>query len=253
VLRAILAPNPSPLTLDGTRTYLIGRAPLVVVDPGPADPSHLEAVGAAAGAGAAAAILVTHDHPDHGAAADALGEVLRAPVLMAARGSLRDGQVVQTDAGEVVAVATPGHTPDHMALYWPREAAIFCGDLMMGGQDTALVAAPEGELGAYLASLERIRRLRPAVIHPAHGPSFERPAEALDRYVRHRTFRLEQVLSAIAAGAGDDDALLRAVYGPDLDPALQGPATAAIGAYLEHLATEGRVVRRERGWEAARS
>jgi glyoxylase-like metal-dependent hydrolase (beta-lactamase superfamily II) len=253
MLRAVLAPNASALTLEGTRTYLVGRDRVVIIDPGSDDPAHLGAIARELEAGVATAIVVTHGHPDHEAGADTLAERCGAPVRMARRGTLRDGDRLDTDAGMLAAVATPGHTTDHFALHWPDEGAVFCGDLMMGGQQTALVAAPEGRLGAYLASLERIRGLRPDVIHPAHGPSFEQPDEAVETYLAHRRHRLNQVLSAVREGASGYDAILHAVYGDELDPTLERAAMRAVKAYLEHLQATGGVRRRGRGWEAVAS
>ena len=249
MLRTVLAPNASPLTLDGTRTYIVGRERVAILDPGSDDPGHLDAVAAAVGDGVVTSILVTHQHPDHVAGSSALGERFDAPVRSLRARTLRDGQRIETDAGELVALATPGHTTDHVAFHWPAEDAVFCGDLMMGGHDTALVAPPEGRLGPYLASLARIRALAPSVIHPAHGPSFENPGQAMDRYFRHRALRQEQVLRALVGGIGDYDGLLDAVYGPDLDPELRRPAMAALKAYLEHLQGLGKVRRKGRGWE----
>jgi glyoxylase-like metal-dependent hydrolase (beta-lactamase superfamily II) len=251
VLRTVLAPNPSPLTIDGTRTHLVGRARVVVVDPGSDDPAHLDALAEAVGDATAVAIVVTHAHPDHEAGADELAERLGAPVRMARRRSLKEGDQIDTDAGALTALATPGHTRDHMALHWTAESAIFCGDLMMGGYDTALVAPPEGRLGPYLASLQRVRDLAPRIIHPAHGPSFENPNDAVDRYLRHRQLRLDQVHRAVHGDAHGYDELLAAVYGDELDPELKGAATAALKAYLEHLQGLGRIRRRGRGWEVA--
>jgi glyoxylase-like metal-dependent hydrolase (beta-lactamase superfamily II) len=250
VLRTVVAPNAAPLTLDGTRTRLVGEDRVVVIDPGSADSSHLAAIIGLVAGRTVTAVVVTHDHPDHAAGADDLADRCRSSVRMASRGTLRDGDPLESDAGALVAVATPGHTADHMALHWPAEAAVFCGDLMLGGHDTALIAPPEGRLGPYLASLDRIRRLRPRVIHPAHGPSFDDPDAALDRYFRHRRLRLDQLRNALRAGATGYDDLLRAVYGDGLQPELERAATAALKAYLEHLQGLGQARRRGRGWEA---
>lgn len=249
MLRSILAPNASPLTLDGTRTYIVGDRRPAIIDPGPSDTSHLDAIVDTLADGVPVAILVTHAHPDHIDGAGALAERLDAPVRRLGNGSLRDGAAVETDAGRLVAVATPGHTTDHAAFHWPEASGVFCGDLMMGGHDTALVAPPEGRLGPYLVSLERVRALRPRVIHPSHGPDFEEPDTALDRYVEHRRARLDQVLEAVWSGAHDYDTLRRQVYGDGLEPGLERAATAALKAYLEHLQGLGKVRRLRRGWD----
>ncbi len=249
MLRTVLAPNASPLTLDGTRTYIVGRDRVAIIDPGSKDPGHLDAVSLAIGDAAVSAILVTHAHPDHADGAGELAERHGAPVRMERTRSLADGARVPTDDGDLVAVFTPGHTLDHVSFHWAAKDAVFCGDLMMGGADTALVAPPEGGLGPYLASLERIRSLRPNVIYPGHGPAFQTPDQALDRYVRHRQLRLEQVVSALHGGARTADDLLAAVYGPRLDPDLEAAAAAALKAYLEYLQGQGRIRRAGRGWE----
>src|SRR5690606_5036745 len=127
-------------------------------------------------------------------------------------GTLADGDRLETDAGVLEVVATPGHTPDHVAFHWARGGAVFVGDLMLGGLETALVAAPEGDLGAYLASLERVRALGARVLYPAHGPPFADPAAALDAYARHREARLQQVLAALQRGAAGVGEIVDAVY-----------------------------------------
>lgn len=246
MLRDILAPNPSPMTLDGTRTYLVGSVRVAVIDPGPDDPAHLDAVADAVGDGVCVGILLTHMHPDHSRGAVALADRLDAPVRANAQGTLRDGDVVDTDAGGLVAVATPGHTPDHVALHWPAADAVFCGDLMMGGLDTALVAAPEGDLGRYLASLAIVRALRPRVVHPAHGASFDDPDAAIDAYVAHRAGRERQVLDALEAGATGADDIAAHVYGDTIPPEFAGIVRDTTRAYLEHLEATGRLPGRMR-------
>jgi glyoxylase-like metal-dependent hydrolase (beta-lactamase superfamily II) len=241
MLREVLAPNASPMTFDGTRTFLIGERRVAILDPGSADGSHLDAVARAVGDGVCVAVLVTHGHPDHEAGAADLAGRLGAPVRRLSDGTLGDGDRVETDAGDLLALETPGHTPDHLAFHWPSADAVFCGDLMMGGADTALVAFPEGDLSAYLRSLERLRRLGPRVIHPAHGADITRPGATISRYIEHRAQRETQVLNAIADGAEDADALVLAVYGATLPAGFHTIARAAALAYVEHLTKQGRL------------
>ncbi|CAN5630510.1 MBL fold metallo-hydrolase [soil metagenome] len=239
--RSILAPNASPMTMQGTITYLVGRSAVAIIDPGTAAPSHVAAVAAAVADAAAVSILVTHDHPDHSTGAADLAGRIGAAVLSISAGTLRDGTRVETDQGELVTLATPGHAPDHAAFHWPAAEAIFCGDLMMGGLDTAVVAAPEGSIGAYLASLEKLRQLRPRTIYPSHGPAFTDPEQAIERYVAHRESREAQVLEALRSGLRTPDAITDHVYGDSIDPRLHGFAISAIEAYLQHLLETGRL------------
>lgn len=236
------APNASPMTLDGTRTFVVGSRLAVVIDPGPDHAGHLDAIVRALDGAEVAAILLTHRHPDHAAGADALARRLRAPVC-AGFGGLDDGDSVATDRGEIVAIHTPGHTPDHFAFHWPRGRALFCGDLMMGGLDTALVAGPDGDLARYMDSLDRVRALDLDIIYPAHGDPFHDPAPALERYVRHRMERLDQVRAALAHGPDRPERIVDRVYGDTLDPALRRPALGAIRTYLQHLADAGEAAR----------
>jgi glyoxylase-like metal-dependent hydrolase (beta-lactamase superfamily II) len=170
-LRTVLAHNPSPMTLDGTRTFLVGRQTVAVIDPGPDLASHIDALAATLHDARSVAIILTHRAARWRGAGPSAGlrttGVVRVP---------SEGDVIPTDGGQLVALATPGHTPDHVALEWPAESAIFCGDLMMGGMDSALVAAPEGNLTDYLASLDRLAQLAPTVLYPTHGPHFNDPA-----------------------------------------------------------------------------
>ena len=240
-LRVLRAENPSPLTLDGTRTHIVGLERCVVVDPGSADDRHLDGLDEALAEAVEVTIALTHDHPDHAAGAFGLAGRLAArgvavAALGVAAGTLEEGDVLDADAGRLVALATPGHTRDHVAFHWPGAGAVFCGDLMMGGLDTALVAPPEGHLGDYLASLDRLARLRPRAIFPAHGPPFTTsPEGAMATYVEHRRARLAQVREALAEGLEEPDAIVTRVYGDALPPGLRAAATAALHAYLDHL------------------
>jgi glyoxylase-like metal-dependent hydrolase (beta-lactamase superfamily II) len=256
MLQSILAPNPSPMTLDGTRTFIVGRERAVVIDPGPDDPAHLEAIAGALDGRTPIAILLTHGHGDHSAAAGLLFARTGAPVRMA-RGALvplqevitewiEDGERMETDAGALTAVATPGHAPEHVCFLWTEgpaehDRALFAGDMFMGGGDTTLVAPPEGSLTDYLASLDRLEALRPGAIHPAHGPPIAGGMEAIRRYRAHRAERIEQVVRALRHGPAAPGELIDRVYGAELHPQLRGAAEGSLRAILAHLARTGRV------------
>ena len=221
------------MTLDGTRTYIIGTERVAIIDPGPLLESHIDAVAEAIGDGVPASILVTHSHPDHAEGAAAMAARLGGTVV-----AVSHGEIVETDAGDLRAIATPGHTPDHFSFWWNNERAVFCGDLMMGGLDTALVAKPEGDLAAYFTSLRLLRELRPLLIFPAHGPAIGDPDDAIDRYLAHREQRLAQVRRALTDGI-EPDLVVEHVYGIGLDPRLRSYAQAAIDAYIHYIREHG--------------
>jgi glyoxylase-like metal-dependent hydrolase (beta-lactamase superfamily II) len=229
------------MTLSGTTTYLIGRAELAIIDPGSAEQSHLDALATEAADARTVRILITHNHPDHAAGARQLARRVDARIFSLGSGTLRDGAAIPTDQGELRAIATPGHAPDHVAFHWPAAAAVFCGDLMMGGLDTAVVAAPEGDVRQYMESLARIRELRPETIYPSHGPAFTNADQAVATYLAHREKRIGQVVEAMSNGARDIESITDAVYGPGLDPALRDFARSAIQAYITHLYHNGRL------------
>ena len=249
-LQTLLAPNPSPMTLDGTRTFIVGCERPAVIDPGPSAGGHLDAILAALDGRTPIAILLTHAHGDHSELAAALSVRTGAPVMVAPGGGgeefpgdlrrLEDGDAIYTDAGTVQAVSTPGHSPDHVSFHWHDRGAVFVGDLFMGEGDTTLVAPPEGDLAAYLRSLDRIASLSPVVLYPAHGPPLADPAEAVARYRRHREARIEQVVRALRrAGPSRPGELLDAVYGADLHPSLRRAAEGSLHAILGYLSAEG--------------
>ena len=253
MLRVLLAPNPSPMTLDGTRTFVVGSRRPAVIDPGPDDAAHLESVLEALGGTAPVAILLTHAHGDHADAAGALAARTGAPVRMRAGALagarvdrwLEEGERIATDAGDLHAVATPGHAPEHASFLWTggpaeHERALFAGDMFMGGADTSLVAPPEGNLTDYLASLDRLEALAPSTLHPAHGPPIPDAASAIRRYRAHRAARIEQVVRALRqAGAARPAELVPRVYGPELLPALVPAAEGSLRAILAHLVAAG--------------
>ena len=236
----VRAENPSPFTLSGTNTWVVGRAGAWVVDPGPALPAHVEAVTAeVVRRGGLAGIALTHDHHDHAEAVSVLrgrfGD--EAPPLAGMRGEvdvrLEDGARV----GPFEALATPGHAPDHLT-YVVGEVA-FTGDAVLG-EGSVFIAPDAGALAGYLAGLERLRARRLALICPGHGPLVEEPAAKLAEYVEHRLARERALLDALAAGARTVDELLDRVWA-DAPAFLRPATTVTLAAHLDKLADEGRL------------
>ncbi len=205
----VLAPNPNLMTLDGTNTWVLrepGARRSVVIDPGPSIESHLAAIGEAAGD--VAVVLLTHHHFDHSEAArefaESAGCGVRAldPAYRLGSEGLGDGDVVEVDGLEVRVVGTPGHTADSLSFLLPAEGAVLTGDTVLG-RGTTVVAHPDGRLGAYLDSLDRLHALAAAhevrSIWPGHGPVIEDALGSLDFYIAHRKERLEQVAAAVAS------------------------------------------------------
>lgn len=235
----LLADNPSPLTLDGTNTWLL-RAPdaesCLVVDPGPDDPDHLRRVAAA---GPVAEILLTHGHVDHSAGAAALRALTGAPVRaldpaqrLGGEG-LVEGDVVAVAGVEVRVLATPGHTSD--SLCFTLGDAVLTGDTVLG-RGTTLVAHPDGRLGDYLGSLRRLRDLGARTVLPGHGPELPDLAAVTTAYLAHREQRLDQIRAALVTLGPDATAMdvVRVVYA-DVDPVLWPAAEWSVRAQLDHL------------------
>jgi glyoxylase-like metal-dependent hydrolase (beta-lactamase superfamily II) len=253
-LKCIRAANPGPMTLDGTWTYIVGWERPLVIDPGPDLPAHLERIMEELAGRAPIAIALTHRHADHAAGAPALAQRTGSEVWLGAGGPtvpqgpaelvtrlLTGDEVIETDAGSVRVVSTPGHSPEHLCLLWKGAGegdrrALFVGDLLMGEGDTTLVAAPEGDVSLYLRSLEIVESLRPSVLYPAHGPPLRDPPEAVGRFRRHRLERIEAVRRLLRADpTADEETLLLQVYGGALDPALVRPARGSLRAVLAYL------------------
>ena len=250
-VQGLLAPNPGPMTLDGTNTWIVGdprTAAPVVVDPGPEDLGHLEDVLAAAG-GRIQVVLLTHRHPDHSDGAVALAERagcgVRAvdPAFRHHAGGLADGDRIGAGAYALEVVATPGHTDDSVSLLLTGTSTtrLLTGDTVLG-RGTTVIAAPDGDLGDYLASLQRLLDLVTQrgidQLLPGHGPVVERPADLLEGYLHHRHERLEQVRGAVRAGAVTADQVVEQVYA-DLDRGLWPAARQSVEAQLRYLAAQG--------------
>jgi glyoxylase-like metal-dependent hydrolase (beta-lactamase superfamily II) len=205
----------------------------------------------AAAAGPVAAVVVTHDHPDHAPAAVAFAERAEAPVYafrLDGAERLRDGQVLRAGGGSLTAVHTPGHTSDHMAFFEPTAGSLFSGDAVVG-RGTTLIDPPEGDLTQYVRSLERMRGLGARTIYPGHGPVVFDAAAKLDEYVRHRGDREIQVLAALAAGTTTIGAMVEEIYAgypSDVRPL----AERSVLAHLLKLEGEGRASRAGTGDDA---
>jgi glyoxylase-like metal-dependent hydrolase (beta-lactamase superfamily II) len=237
----VRADNPSPMTLEGTNTYVLrapGSSGAVVVDPGPLDQQHLAAVAAL---GPVELILLTHGHPDHAEGAHLLQDMTSAPVaaverrLSVAADPLRDGQRFEGVGGlRLAVVATPGHTADSVSFLVEDEAtALLTGDTILG-RGTSVVAHPDGRLGPYLDSLVRIRDLGPLLLLPGHGPVGADAAAVAGDYLAHREQRLAQVRAARAGGAVTARDVVRRVYA-DVDRELWPAAELSVRAQLEYL------------------
>lgn len=280
-LRVVTAPNPGPMTFTGTRTYLVGVGEVALIDPGPDDARHRLAVARALDPGERiGAVLVTHAHRDHSEGAAAMGAFLDAPVLahgdpigardpeVARRAGALDigggegldprfvpdrrigpGEVIAGPGWTLTAVATPGHTADHLGFAWSEAAAFFSGDIVMGWS-TTVISPPDGDLRAYRASLARLRDRAETVYYPGHGAPVPRPARLVGHLLAHRAARETQILAALAAGPARVPELVETMY-RGLDPALRGAAARNVLAHLIDLAARGRVTAEGTGMGAA--
>ena len=245
----VLAPNPGPMTLEGTNTWVLmepGSAQCVVVDPGPLDEEHLQRVlEVVARRGARVVLtLLTHRHADHAESASRFGDLTGAPVraLGAGLDGLADGDRLMVAGLDLTVVATPGHTSDSLSCLVAAENALLTGDTILG-RGTAMVAWPDGELAAYLSSLQRIGAMSGSRevtrILPGHGPTVADAAGVVQFYLDHRAERLEQVRAVVALRgdhSADADAVVETVYA-DVPRELWPAARLSVLAQLDYLRT----------------
>ena len=255
----LLARNPSPFTYFGTQTYLVGEDELVVIDPGPDLPDHVEAIIAALDGRSLAAIACTHTHRDHSPASRALKEITGAPIIGCAplvlesigpRADasfdkdyapdlvLEDGQAIEFDCGKrLLAVATPGHTSNHLCFAYGD--ALFTGDHVMGWS-TTVVVPPDGEMGAYMNSLDLLRQRGDRTYYPAHGPAVTKTMQLIRGMIGHRLQRERQILRLVGERARDVPDIVANAY-PGLDQRLVPAAGGSVLAHLLDLQKRGLV------------
>jgi glyoxylase-like metal-dependent hydrolase (beta-lactamase superfamily II) len=263
----VLAHNPSAFTYYGTQTYLAGESEVAVIDPGPDLPEHLDALETAIGGRRVAAIMCTHTHRDHSPAAGPLAERTGAPIIGCAPLALEsvgpradaafdgdyapdevleDSGSIAVDGERIVAVATPGHTSNHLCFAF--RGALFSGDHVMGWS-TTVVVPPDGDMAAYMASLDKLRRRDDRIYYPAHGPAVDRPEQYVRHLMGHRMQREKQILKLIGGQARDIPDIVANAY-PGLDPRLVTAAGGSVYAHLLDLQRRGLVEQQEDRWTA---
>jgi glyoxylase-like metal-dependent hydrolase (beta-lactamase superfamily II) len=264
----VLAHNPSAFTFYGTQTYLLGDKEVGVVDPGPDLPEHVEALVRAIGARPVAAILCTHTHRDHSPAARPLANLTGAPIVGCAPLALEDvgpradasfdgdyrpdrvlgdGETIEIDGRQLNAVATPGHTSNHLCFAY--EGALFSGDHVMGWS-TTVVVPPDGDMADYMQSLEKLRQRDDRIYYPAHGPPVDKPQQYVRHLIGHRLQRERQILRLVAERPREIPDIVADAY-PGLDPRLVNAAGGSVLAHLLDLERRGLVVRHEEQWSKA--
>jgi glyoxylase-like metal-dependent hydrolase (beta-lactamase superfamily II) len=258
LVRRIVAPNPGVMTGPGTNTYLVGIDEAVVIDPGPDDDSHLEAI-LGCGGDRIRWIVCTHTHPDHHPLVARLKERTGAEVLafeardgLAIDGVLVDGDRIEATEFRLRAVHTPGHASNHLCFLLEEERLLFSGDHVMQGS-TVVIAPPDGDMAAYLHSLERLKALRPPLraIAPGHGHLITEPVAAIDEYLTHRRMREAQVLDVVRAdGPVAPAAIVERLYS-DLVEELVPRARQSVHAHLRKLGDDGAVTTADADDEAA--
>jgi glyoxylase-like metal-dependent hydrolase (beta-lactamase superfamily II) len=263
LIRRIVADNPGPFTFMGTGTYVVGHGKVAVIDPGPHLPAHIAALLAALSGETISHILITHTHIDHSPAAAPLKLATSAPTFgfgpHGATGdtgeagadlafvpdmALRDGDTVEGDGWQLQALHTPGHASNHLCFALTEESALFSGDHVMGWS-TTVVGPPDGNMAAYMRSLDRLSRRADAIYWPTHGGPIRDPRAHVAELIAHRLARRQAILAALSGGPLTPPELVIRVY-TGLDPRLVDAAAESVRAHLIELGESG-LVSEERG------
>jgi glyoxylase-like metal-dependent hydrolase (beta-lactamase superfamily II) len=271
LIRRLLAPNPSPFTFTGTQTFIVGEGEVAVIDPGPDDAGHIEALVRGLAGERVTAILCTHTHRDHSPASRALQAATGAPIVGCAPLVLEGGRVQMDEAFDpdyradrvladeetlsgpgwtLEAVATPGHTSNHLCFALPEARALFSGDHVMGWS-TSIVAPPDGDMAAYMRSLDKLAARADRSYFPTHGPAIANPPAHLQRLLAHRRGRESQLLAHLEAGPARIGEMVQHMY-RDVDPGLHPAAALSVLAHLLDLQSRGRVCEDGDEWSLAR-
>jgi len=264
-VRRLLANNPGPFTFKGTVSYIVGQGRVAIIDPGPLDEAHIAALIEAVRGETVTHIFVTHTHRDHSPAVPAIKAATGAPTFgegphrparplnvgeaprLDASGdrdfrpdtALADGDIVAGDGWAIEAVATPGHTANHMAFALKGTDVLFSGDHVMAWS-TPVVAPPDGAMSDYMASLQKLARRGETIYFPGHGGAVRDAPRFVERYIRHRQAREESILRRLGKGEADIASIVRAIY-IGLDPRLVRAAGLSVLAHLEDLVARGLV------------
>jgi glyoxylase-like metal-dependent hydrolase (beta-lactamase superfamily II) len=270
LIRRVIARNPGPFTYTGTGVYIVGRGEVAVIDPGPDLPEHFEALKTALAGERVSHVLVTHHHLDHSPLAHPLAEAFGAKVYGLPAPApytsdapaldeggddrfrpdviLADGDVLSGPGWMLEAITTPGHTSNHVCFALKEENALFAGDHIMGWS-TTVITPPDGDMGDYFASLEKVKARGFDVLWPTHGAPVREVAPFIDAYVAHRRAREAQIVDALSAGFTSIKAMVPSLYAA-VDPRLHPAAAHSVLAHMLQLVREGRVVANGDGLDA---
>jgi glyoxylase-like metal-dependent hydrolase (beta-lactamase superfamily II) len=253
LVRRIVAPNPGPFTGPGTNTYLVGIDEVAVIDPGPDDPRHIDAIIGASMRERVRWVLLTHTHPDHAPGTAALVQATGAEVLAFTRRADKDAAVVvdrSIDDGDTIegtefgleVLHTPGHAPNHLCFLLEEERVLFTGDTVLDGMYSTISPKGGGDMAVYLATLARLEKLRLTRLCPGHGDVIDDPRARIQQYLAHRADRERQILEALRGGPSRISELVKSIYADQgLPEALLDAAASQVHAHLVKLKAEGKV------------